>query len=81
MNGRDPHRALKSEIINKASSQRVSFIITKLQWGKDDIAFSLHAQSNSFGGHMGNIAQSFKVQQDKEGRYFFALKNRTTIIF
>lgn len=48
MNGRDPHRALKNEIISKEQSQNASFVIVKLQWGKDDIAFSLHIQPRSW---------------------------------
>lgn len=48
MNGRDPHQALRSEIIRQARSGGANFVIAKLQWGKDDIGFSLHVSPNTF---------------------------------
>jgi hypothetical protein len=44
MNSRDPHQALKTETLAKAPSRRAAFVLEKLQWGKSDIGFSLHAQ-------------------------------------
>lgn len=48
MNDRDPHQALKSEIIEKGSSGRAAFALARLQWSKNDIGFSLHVSPNSF---------------------------------
>ncbi|MFN7088288.1 MAG: TIR domain-containing protein [Candidatus Paceibacteria bacterium] len=48
MNGRDPHQALKSEILGQARSSNVNFVLAKLQWGKDDIGYSLHVSPHSF---------------------------------
>lgn len=48
MNGRDPHQALKSEVIGQARAGGANVILAKLQWGKDDIGYSLHVSPNSF---------------------------------
>src|SRR5216684_2514921 len=48
MNGRDPHQALKSEVLSQARSSGANLILAKLQWGKDDIGYSLHMAPNSF---------------------------------
>lgn len=48
MNKRDPHQALKSEVIGKVRSGTTDLVLAKLQWGKDDIGYSLHVSPNTF---------------------------------
>src|SRR5882757_10130297 len=48
MNGRDPHSALKSEIVRKINTGYLEFVLVRLQWGKDDIGYSLHVNPSSF---------------------------------
>src|SRR6266852_9860261 len=48
MTGRDPHQALKTEVIAQARSTHVELRLAKLQWGKADIGFSLHAITHTF---------------------------------
>ena len=48
MNNRDPHQALKSEVISQVRSGTTNLVLAKLQWGKDDIGYSLHVSPNSF---------------------------------
>ena len=48
MNGKDPHRSLKREVLGQARSGNASFVLAKLRWGKDDMGYSLHAAPNSF---------------------------------
>src|SRR5436309_12925159 len=48
MTNRDLHQALKTEIVQKASAQGVNFVVARLQWGKNDVGFSLHAEPTSF---------------------------------
>ncbi len=48
MNTRNPHQALKTEVIEQRSFQDVHFLLAKLQWSKDDIGFSLHAEPRSW---------------------------------
>ena len=48
MNGRDPHQALKSEVLGQARSGNASFVLAKLQWGKDDVGYSLHVLPHTF---------------------------------
>ena len=48
MNGRDPHQALKSEVLGQVQSGTTNLALAKLQWGKDDIGFSLHVSPNSY---------------------------------
>jgi hypothetical protein len=59
MNSRDPHQSLKSEILGKKTSGTTDFILAKLQWGKDDIAFSLHVSPRSFNLSGGYQATDF----------------------
>ena len=51
MNGRDPHQALKSEVIGQTQADEVNVVLTKLWWGKDDICYSLHVSPNSFSSY------------------------------
>jgi len=48
MNGRDPHSALKSEVIAKANRAGLEAVVARLQWGKDDVGYSLHVNPSSF---------------------------------
>jgi len=50
MVGRDTHNALKTEVVNKDNAGGVEFVTVKLYWGKDDIAFSLHAAPGKLDG-------------------------------
>lgn len=45
---RDPHQALKTEVITKAQSSRAQVTLAKLQWSKSDIGYSLHVSPNSY---------------------------------
>jgi hypothetical protein len=45
---RDPHQALKSEIVSRHSANHLEVLLVRLQWGKDDIAFSAHANPSSY---------------------------------
>jgi hypothetical protein len=44
----DHHTALVSEQVSQASGGGVRFVVAKLQWGKDDIGYSLHAEPTSY---------------------------------
>lgn len=44
----DHHTALVSEQVSQASGAGVKFVSAKLQWGKDDFGYSLHAEPNSY---------------------------------
>lgn len=48
MNDRDPHQALKSEVLGQVRSGTTNLVLAKLQWGKDDIGYSLHVSPNTF---------------------------------
>lgn len=48
MSGRDPHSALKSDIVGRANQHSLEIVLARLQWGKDDIAYSLHVNPTSF---------------------------------
>ncbi len=41
--GRDLHHALKTEKVAVGLGAGVEFVLVKLQWGRDDIGYSLHA--------------------------------------
>lgn len=47
----DRHSALLSEKISQASGAGVKFVTAKLQWGKDDFGYSLHAEPSSFSSY------------------------------
>ncbi|MFN8432856.1 MAG: toll/interleukin-1 receptor domain-containing protein [Anaerolineales bacterium] len=47
-NKADHHTALFSEVISSASSGGVKFLVSKLQWGKNDFGYSLHVEPTSF---------------------------------
>lgn len=48
MAARDHHSALKSETVAKVNAGYIEIVVAKLQWGKDDIAFTLHVNPTSF---------------------------------
>lgn len=48
MAARDTHSALKSEVIKKANAGHLELVLVRQQWGKDDTAFSLHANPSSY---------------------------------
>jgi hypothetical protein len=45
---RDPHSALKSEVVSKTDAGRLEVVLAKLQWGKDDKGYSLHVNPTSY---------------------------------
>jgi hypothetical protein len=46
--GKNLHQALKTEIVARSHAQMANFSFVKLQWGKEDVAFSLHAAPHTF---------------------------------
>jgi hypothetical protein len=48
VNGRDPHSALKSDVIHRISKDGAEFVLARLQYGRTDIGFSLHVSPNTF---------------------------------
>jgi len=49
IHGRDPHAALKQEVVSRANREGFEAVLARLQWGKDDVGFSLHANPSSYG--------------------------------
>ncbi len=45
---RDFHTALKSELLSKLNDGRVDIALARLQWGKNDIGYSLHVNPVQF---------------------------------
>ncbi len=45
---RDPHRALKSEVIGRTRSGSADLLLVKLQYSKNDIGLSLHISLSTF---------------------------------
>ena len=43
MRGRDPHTVLKRDVVSKANRESFEVVLARLQWGKEDVGFSLHA--------------------------------------
>jgi hypothetical protein len=48
MTGRDPHSALKSDIVAKSSRDNREAVVARLQWGKNDLGYSVHVNPSSF---------------------------------
>lgn len=48
MNGRDPHSALKSDVVAKTAHNNMEAVVARLQWGKEDVGYSLHVNPSSF---------------------------------
>jgi hypothetical protein len=48
MERRDPHSALKSEVVKTINAGHLEIALARLQWDKDDIAWNLHVNPTSF---------------------------------
>ncbi len=48
MAAKDHHTALRTEILGKINAGYIEIVLAKLQWGKDDIAFTLHVNPSAF---------------------------------
>jgi TIR domain len=48
MSGRDHHSALKTETVSKVNAGYIEIVFAKLQWGKNDKAFTLHVNPTSY---------------------------------
>jgi hypothetical protein len=48
MAARDHHTALKSETVSKINAGYIEIALAKLQWGKDNIAYTLHVNPSSY---------------------------------
>ena len=48
MNNRDLHQALKTEVLGQSRSANANCVLAKLQWGKDDMGFSMHVSPHRF---------------------------------
>jgi TIR domain-containing protein len=48
MAARDHHTALRSEVVTRVNAGYVEIVLAKLQWGKDDAAFTLHVNPTAF---------------------------------
>lgn len=48
MHNRDPHSALRSEVVKKVNAGHIEIVLARLQWGKDDKGWGLHANPTSF---------------------------------
>ena len=46
--GRDPHAALKQDVVLKVNKDGFEVALARLQWGKEEIGFSLHANPSSY---------------------------------
>jgi hypothetical protein len=45
---RDPHQALKTEVVSKVNRDYLEVALVRLQWSKDDVGYSLHVNPTSF---------------------------------
>ena len=48
MAAKDHHTALRTEVLGKISAGYIEIVLAKLQWGKDDLAFTLHVNPTAF---------------------------------
>ena len=48
MAAKDHHTALRTEVLGKINAGYIEFVLAKLQWGKDDVAFTLHVNPSAF---------------------------------
>jgi len=46
--GRDPHQALKTEVVAQHNGAGLQVVLTRLQWGKDDVGYSLHVNPTTY---------------------------------
>jgi hypothetical protein len=49
MRNRDPHQALKSEVVSRNNANYLEILLVRLQWAKDEIGFSAHVNPSSYG--------------------------------
>lgn len=45
---KDHHTALRTEVVRKINAGYIEIVLAKLQWGKDDVAFTLHVNPSAF---------------------------------
>jgi hypothetical protein len=45
---KDHHTALRTEVLEKINAGYIEIALAKLQWGKDDVAFTLHVNPSAF---------------------------------
>jgi hypothetical protein len=45
---KDHHTALRTEVLGKINAGYIEIVLAKLQWGKDDVAFTLHVNPSAF---------------------------------
>ena len=45
---KDHHIALRTEVLGKIDAGYIEIVLAKLQWGKDDVAFTLHVNPSAF---------------------------------
>jgi hypothetical protein len=45
---KDNHTALRTEVLGKINAGYIEIVLAKLQWGKDDVAFTLHLNPSAF---------------------------------
>jgi len=45
---KDHHSALRAEILDKVNAGYIEIILARLQWGKNDVAFTLHVNPSAF---------------------------------
>ena len=48
MAAKDHHTALRAEVLDKINAGYIEIVLAKLQWGKDDVAFTLHVNPSAF---------------------------------
>jgi len=48
MQGRDPHTALRSQVIKTIDAGRLEISLAELQWGREDKGYNLHVNPKSF---------------------------------
>lgn len=48
MNARDPHQALKPDIVAKHNAGYVEVVLARLQWSKNEVGYSLHVNPTSY---------------------------------
>ena len=48
MAAKDHHIALRTDVLDKINAGYIEIVLAKLQWGKDDVAFTLHVNPSAF---------------------------------
>ncbi|MGB9472246.1 MAG: hypothetical protein WBQ59_23085 [Candidatus Acidiferrum sp.] len=63
MAAKDHHIALRTDVLDKINAGYIEIVLAKLQWGKDDVAFTLHVNPSAFtSGPEDRLAPIFGVQ-------------------